>query len=68
MGNNTTRTARRGRRDQADTRHGTVSGSGANEPKHNERKEQAGWVSRQGGDQTRGSETKRPGGDQGGAA
>ena len=65
MANNTTRPARGGRRDQADTRHRTVSGSGGNEPKHNERKEQAGWVSRQGGDQTRGSETGKPG-EQGG--
>ncbi len=41
------------------TRHETRSGSGANEPKHNERKEQGDWVSRQGGDQTRGSDGRR---------
>lgn len=45
--------------DGAETRHGTRSGSGANEPKHNERKEQGDWVSRQGGDQTRGSDGRR---------
>jgi hypothetical protein len=63
MANDTTRPARRGRRDQAATRHDTVSGSGSNEPKHAERKEQAGWVSRQGGDQTRGGEADRKRGD-----
>lgn len=44
---------------RAQTRHETRSGSGANEPKHNERKEQGDWVSRQGGDQTRGSDGRR---------
>ena len=40
--------------DPSSTRHGTNAGSGANEPKHRERKEAAGrCVSRQGGDQTR---------------
>ena len=35
------------------------SGSGANEPKHHERKEQRDdWVPRQGGDQTRGGEDR----------
>jgi hypothetical protein len=36
-----------------ETRYGQNSGSGSNEPKHHEKKEQHGWVSRQGGDQTR---------------
>ena len=44
------------------TRHGTTSGSGSNEPKHSERKEERGWVSRQGGDQTR----RQTGGDEAG--
>ena len=36
-----------------DTRYGQRSGSGANEPKHNEKKEAApDWTPRQGGDQT----------------
>ena len=40
--------------DPGSTRHGTNSGTGANQPKHRERKETAGrCVSRQGGDQTR---------------
>lgn len=34
-------------------RHGTNSGSGSNEPKGHERKEQKGFVPRQGGDETR---------------
>ncbi len=39
--------------DPGSTRHGTNSGSGANEPKHTERKEEAGRSApRQGGDQT----------------
>ena len=39
--------------DPGSTRHGTNSGTGANEPKHRERKETSGrCVSRQGGDQT----------------
>jgi hypothetical protein len=39
--------------DPGSTRFGTTSGSGANEPKHNERKEKSGrFVSHQGGDQT----------------
>ena len=38
-------------------RYGQNSGSGSNEPKHHEKKEQReDWVSRQGGDQTRGKE------------
>lgn len=41
------------RREQQTTRHATRSGSGANEPKDSERKQEAGWISRQGGDQTR---------------
>lgn len=40
--------------DPGSTRHGTNSGSGANQPKQNERKEEAGRSRpRQGGDQTR---------------
>lgn len=41
-----------------DTRYGRNPGTGANEPKHHEKKErpERGWVSRQGGDQTRGTE------------
>jgi hypothetical protein len=39
--------------DPGSTRHGTNAGSGANQPKRHERKEQAGFESRQGGDQTR---------------
>lgn len=38
--------------DPGSTRYGQVSGSGRNEPKDHERKEQAGFRSRQGGDQT----------------
>ena len=44
--------------DPGSKRHATNSGSGANEPKRGERKEQDGWVSRQGGDQTRGHSEK----------
>jgi hypothetical protein len=40
--------------DPGSRRHATNAGSGANEPKREERKEQRRWVSRQGGDQTRG--------------
>jgi hypothetical protein len=47
------KSSRRAANDSSDTRHETRSGSGANEPKHSERKEERGWVSRQGGDQTR---------------
>jgi len=47
-----------------DTRHGTNSGSGSNEPKHNEKKEERGFVSRQGGDQTRPGVNERPNPDQ----
>ncbi len=37
-----------------DTRYGHRAGTGANEPKRNEKKEQAAnWTPRQGGDQTR---------------
>ena len=59
MSNDDSSPARRGRRDQADTRYGSNAGSGANEPKHAERKEGPGWVSRQGGDQTRGPDADR---------
>lgn len=46
--------------DPGSTRHGTNSGSGANQPKRTERKEEAGRSTpRQGGDQT------RDGGDEG---
>jgi hypothetical protein len=39
------------------TRYGQRSGSGSNQPKRHERKEQdPDWRSRQGGDQTRGAE------------
>jgi hypothetical protein len=42
-----------------DTRYGHRSGSGANEPKRHERKEQdPDWRPRQGGDQTRGDEDR----------
>jgi len=41
------------------TRYGRNSGSGSNEPKHAEKKQEDGWLSRQGGDQTR-----RPGVDE----
>jgi hypothetical protein len=41
------------------TRYGHDSGSGANEPKRHERKEQRpDWQPRQGGDQTRGDEDR----------
>ena len=42
-----------------DTRYGQNSGSGSNEPKRGERKEQRpDWKPRQGGDQTRGDEDR----------
>jgi hypothetical protein len=42
-----------------DTRYGQNSGSGSNEPKRDERKEQRpDWKPRQGGDQTRGDEDR----------
>ena len=42
-----------------DTRYGHNSGSGSNEPKRHERKEQRpDWKPRQGGDQTRGDEDR----------
>jgi hypothetical protein len=41
------------------TRYGHTSGSGANEPKRSERKEERpDWNPRQGGDQTRGDEDR----------
>jgi hypothetical protein len=44
---------------ERDTRYGHRSGSGANQPKDHERKEQRpDWKSRQGGDQTRGDEDR----------
>jgi hypothetical protein len=43
--------------EQGDTRYGHRAGSGANEPKRDEKKEQApDWQPRQGGDQTRADE------------
>lgn len=45
--------------DDRDTRYGHESGSGSNEPKRHERKEQRpDWRPRQGGDQTRGAEDR----------
>jgi hypothetical protein len=44
-------------KEQGDTRYGHRAGSGANEPKRNEKEEQApGWQPRQGGDQSRADE------------
>jgi hypothetical protein len=42
--------------DAKQTRYDHNSGTGSNEPKHREKKEspERGWVSRQGGDQSRG--------------
>ncbi|HET9346305.1 MAG TPA: hypothetical protein VFO05_11455 [Candidatus Limnocylindrales bacterium] len=59
MANDEARQARRGRRDETGTRYGSNSGSGANAPKHAERKEDADWISRQGGDQSRGQDADR---------
>jgi hypothetical protein len=43
----------------SDTRYGHNSGSGSNQPKRHERKEQRpDWKPRQGGDQTRGDEDR----------
>jgi hypothetical protein len=39
--------------DPGTTRYGHTSGSGSNEPKRNERKDERGFEPRQGGDQTR---------------
>jgi hypothetical protein len=48
--------------DDRDTRYGHESGSGANQPKRHERKEQRrDWTPRQGGDQTRSGEQTRSG-------
>lgn len=45
--------------DDRDTRYGHDSGSGSNQPKRHERKEQRpDWKPRQGGDQTRGDEDR----------
>ena len=44
--------------DPGDTRYGKGRGSGANEPKHGERKEQGDWTSRQGGDESSGPGTE----------
>jgi hypothetical protein len=44
---------------ERDARYGHDSGSGANEPKRHERKEQrSDWKPRQGGDETRGDEDR----------
>jgi hypothetical protein len=44
--------------DDRDTRYGHTSGSGSNQPKRHERKEQdRDWKPRQGGDQTRNEQT-----------
>jgi hypothetical protein len=51
----------RGPRDANDpgsTRYGKRGGTGANDSKHGERKEQDGWTSRQGGDQSTGPGTE----------
>ena len=48
--------------DPGSTRYGTNAGSGGNQPKRHERKDSAGFRSRQGGDQT------RPSGQDDGAA
>ncbi len=55
---NTDRCERLGMAEKSgDTRYGHRAGSGANEPKRHEKKEQdPGWQPRQGGDQTRGEE------------
>ena len=44
--------------DPGSTRYGKDRGTGANEPKHAERKEQDDWTSRQGGDQSAGPGTE----------
>jgi hypothetical protein len=44
-----------GAKDRDSRRHATRARTGSNEPKHGERKEQRGFVPRQGGDQTRGA-------------
>lgn len=44
--------------DPGDTRYGKGPASGANEPKHGERKEQGAWTSRQGGDESSGPGTE----------
>jgi hypothetical protein len=45
--------------DDRDTRYGRNAGSGSNEPKRHERKEQRpDWKPRQGGDQMRGDEDR----------
>jgi hypothetical protein len=44
--------------DPGSTRYGKGRGTGSNEPKHNEKKEQEGWTSRQGGDQSSGPDTE----------
>ena len=44
--------------DPGSTRYGKDRGTGSNEPKHSEKKEQDGWTSRQGGDQSAGPGTE----------
>ena len=45
-------------KDPGSTRYGKDRGTGSNEPKHSEKKEQNGWTSRQGGDQSSGPGTE----------
>ena len=44
--------------DPGATRYGKGPASGTNEPKHNEKKEQGDWTSRQGGDQSAGPDAE----------
>jgi hypothetical protein len=44
--------------DPGSTRYGKGRATGANEPKHGERKEQGDWTSRQGGDQSSGPDAE----------
>ena len=44
--------------DPGSTRYGKGAGTGSNQPKHNEDKEQGNWTSRQGGDQSSGPNTE----------
>ena len=44
--------------DPGSTRYGKGRGTGTNQPKHGERKEQGDWTARQGGDQSAGPGTE----------
>jgi hypothetical protein len=44
--------------DPGSTRYGKNRGTGTNQPKHGERKEQGDWTARQGGDQSAGPRTE----------